>query len=74
MVGKRVVDWTATVSLEPGEYAKYPDGTWYACTPNDMLANLKAHQVTEHEDGTISVQPSILTTRTKSGESEPYMK
>jgi len=46
--------------LEPGEYGKWTDGTWSACTPNDHGANLGRHDVTEHEDGTISVTPSIL--------------
>lgn len=48
--------------LEPGEYTKGPAGDWYACTPNGMLGNLGGHEVTEHEDGTITVSPSILVT------------
>lgn len=60
MKGTRVV-WSDERLLEPGEYAKHPDdGTWYGCTPDDRLAWLKAHSVTEHDDGTISVSPSIL--------------
>jgi len=46
--------------LKPGEYGKWKDGTWYAETPNGHTANLCKHKVTEHEDGTISVTPSIL--------------
>jgi hypothetical protein len=46
--------------LKPGEYGKWADGTWYACTPNDHGANLSHHDVTEHEDGTITVTPSIF--------------
>jgi hypothetical protein len=53
------VEWESQI-LAPGEYSKLPDGTWYAATPNDHMANLTAHQVTEHEDGTITVSPSIL--------------
>jgi hypothetical protein len=58
MQGRRV-EWTAQI-LAPGEYAKLPDGTWMAETPNGHGANLSRHQVTEHEDGTITVSPSIL--------------
>jgi hypothetical protein len=49
--------------LRSGEYAKSSDGTWYAVTPNGLLANLLKHQVTEHEDGTITVTPSILVSQ-----------
>lgn len=43
-----------------GEYGKNREGIWTAMTPNGHLANLSAHTVTEHEDGTITVEPSIL--------------
>jgi hypothetical protein len=56
--GKRV-EWASQI-MNPGEFAKLPDGTWYAETPNGHTANLAAHQITEHEDGTITVSPSIL--------------
>ena len=53
--------------FEPGEYGRHPyDDNWYACTPNGMLGNLAAHEVTEHEDGTITVSPSILVTSSDS--------
>lgn len=58
MIGKRV-EWDAQI-LNPGEYSKLPDGTWYACTPNGHIGNLAKHTVTEHEDGTITASPSIL--------------
>ena len=45
--------------LKPGEYGKWTDGTWYGCTPSGACCNLCAHQVIEHEDGTITVSPSI---------------
>lgn len=47
--------------LKPGEYCLW-NGVWYGQTPNDMLANLAKHTVTENADGTISVSPSILVT------------
>jgi hypothetical protein len=37
--------------------------TWYACVPSappGVWGNLTNHQVVEHEDGTITVSPSIL--------------
>lgn len=50
--------------LDPREYTKW-HGVWYARVPYsdphlDLTANLGAHQVTEHGDGTITVSPSIL--------------
>lgn len=56
-------------SLSPGEYGRWTDGTWYGCTPNDHGCNLGSHKVTEHEDGTITVSPSIRVSYDKrSGE------
>jgi len=34
--------------------------TWMIRTPNGHAGNLSAHDVTEHEDGSITVSPSIL--------------
>lgn len=54
--------------MSPGQYGKHPlDGTWFACAPNGLLANLHNHQVTEHEDGTITVSPSILVSDGRGG-------
>ena len=58
MIGSRV-EWDSQL-LNPGEFAKLPDGTWYAQTPNDHTVNLRLHAVVEHEDGTITVAPSIV--------------
>lgn len=61
MKGRRVYE------LEPhemsaGDYGQFKRdaNNWYASTPNGETANLSAHSVTEHEDGTITVSPSIL--------------
>lgn len=60
MQGKRIAD--DSQMLQPGEYAKL-NGIWHAATPaKHFVANLASHKVTEHEDGTISVEPSILVT------------
>lgn len=64
MLGTRVYDYgDSSALLLPGQYAKHERlGHWYGCTPNDLLAGLANHQVTEHENGTITVSPSILVT------------
>jgi len=48
--------------LEEGEYGKTPDGKWYCHVPAPGFGagGLGKHEVTEHEDGTITVSPSIL--------------
>lgn len=33
--------------------------SWMCVTPNGHMGNLSAHTVVEHEDGTITVSPSI---------------
>jgi hypothetical protein len=49
--------------LQPGEYGKGRDGIWYCVPPawdDAMPGNLGGHKIIEHEDGTITVSPSIL--------------
>lgn len=46
--------------MQPGDYGQLPNGDWYGHTPNGHACNLAKHKVTEHEDGTITVSPSIL--------------
>lgn len=49
--------------MEPGDYGhSRPESTgpWFCCTPSGDGGNLTAHDVTEHDDGTITVSPSIL--------------
>lgn len=50
---------------EPGDYGLGADGVWYGYIPKPGfgLGNFSNHMVTEHEDGTITVYPSILTNR-----------
>ena len=57
--GQRVQTWEELFDT-PGGYMKTPEGGWRAMTPNGHLGNLDAHDVEEHEDGTITVSPSIL--------------
>ena len=59
--GCRVYPGGNDLWLKSGEFGINPqDDNWYACTPNGHLGNLENHEVTEHEDGTITVSPSIL--------------
>lgn len=54
-------DW-----LEPSEYGRHwRDGNWYCRAPKEgtFFGNLSKHDVIEHEDGTITVSPSILITK-----------
>lgn len=48
--------------LGPGEYGKDKRGAWMARAPRGHLGDLSNHDVTEHEDGTITVSPSIQIT------------
>jgi len=50
-----------SVRKQPGSYWPTNDG-WRGTTPNGLIANLSAHEVTEHDDCTITVSPSILVT------------
>lgn len=47
---------------------------WIGCAPNGHACALGAHKVEEHEDGTITVSPSILISRggPKSAGNKPY--
>jgi len=50
--------------LAAGNYGKDPvDGHWKASPPGPIgMGSLENHEVVEHEDGTITVSPSILIT------------
>lgn len=54
-------DFVFRIFETPGSYGKHAD-TWYCSTPNGLAGNLGKHTVVEHEDGTITVSPSILVT------------
>lgn len=45
--------------MREGGYRK-SEGIWEVTTPNGLHGRLGNHEVTEHEDGTITVSPSIL--------------
>ena len=53
--------------FEPGDYGKRSDGIWYMRPPAVEgkfwgVGSLAKHTIVEHEDGTITVSPSILVT------------
>lgn len=67
MTGRRREDNVRAWHSEPGDYWRQDrDGAWvWMCHcpgPNDMVGDLSKHDVIEHEDGTITVSPSILVT------------
>lgn len=68
MIGKRVdADENGFIQkLSPGEYGWSPKfNYWIVMTPNGHAGNLSSHKVVEHEDRTITVNPSILVTADK---------
>lgn len=60
-------DNTEPINFESGDYGKWKD-EWYCLPPkcgigfNAPHGNITAHDITEHDDGTITVSPSILIT------------
>jgi len=64
MQGKRVYKQNNEFPSNPGEYMKNPDESWVFCVPTGIhgTINSKTWAITEHEDKTITVSPSILVT------------
>lgn len=68
MIGRRtefVEGWPGQ-DAQPGDYCRVPAGVdprgevWYAMAPNGHIGALVTHDVVEHDDGTITVAPSIV--------------
>jgi len=53
-------DFVWRIASTNGAYGSRNGKDWYGTTPNGLLGCLTAHTITEHEDGTITVSPSIL--------------
>ena len=56
-------DWLEKLGLPTtplGVYFKDSSGVWAVVTPNGRHGSIAKHTVVEHEDGTITVSPSIL--------------
>lgn len=50
-----------TLSYREGDYGFDPvHNRWFARAPGCHLGDLSLHEITEHDDGTITVPPSIL--------------
>lgn len=62
MEGKRHDLAEDEYALEMGEYGKNHEGKWFCRVPAPGfgVGGLGKHTVVEHEDGTITVSPSIL--------------
>lgn len=62
MQGRRVYEnEEGQLWLKPGDYGKDArTGHWMARPPKGHTGDLCNHSVVEHEDGTITVVPSIL--------------
>lgn len=57
--GRRVYPEGGQLKFAPGDYGRDGLGCWWARPPAGHLGSLANHEVTEHEDGTITVTPSI---------------
>ena len=53
-------DSTGHLFLKPGDYGKDADGQWTVRPLRGGTGMLEGHTVVEHEDGTITVYPSIV--------------
>lgn len=75
MHGRRLPDGTDWNSaLQPGDYWKHESGVWYCLTPTGLLGTLRGHEVTEHDDGTITVRPSIFVNQGKPDQWHGYLE
>lgn len=63
--GRRLDEVSELDEVMPGDYWLYPNDRivggpcWYICDPFGQHGALRRHDVTEHDDGTITVTPSI---------------
>lgn len=65
MQGQRI-DSGGPYHWPEGAYGPFAD-SWYCKAPGGHIGNLGGHDVTEHEDGTITVSPSILISTRRKG-------
>lgn len=59
--------------MEPGDFG-VDRGDWTCRAPNGFGGLLRRHEVVEHEDGTITVSPSILIHRPSDGEWHGFLE
>lgn len=61
MKGRRLPDGDHDKpEVQPGDYWKSARSVFEACAPNGDIGRIKTHKVIEHEDGTITVSPSLI--------------
>jgi hypothetical protein len=74
MQGRRVYpNADGTLSLAAGDYVFDPIfNKWFARAPGCHMGDLSLHEITEHEDGTITVSPSILHTEWDDGNEKTW--
>jgi hypothetical protein len=62
ITGRRIYpdDELGHFSMAAGDYCKSTDGQWWIRPPRGSMGVLDNHEIVEHEDGTITVSPSIL--------------
>lgn len=63
MQGTRLENGHEVFNGPNGSYGRVErDGSpvWYVKTPNGHVGDVSRHEVVEHDDGTITVSPSIL--------------
>ena len=72
MQGRRLPDGPLNAALfSPGDYMKVTgdDAGWWIRPPRGSMGELSGHTVVEHDDGTITVSPSILIPDRRPGKS-----
>lgn len=60
VVGVRRTDGTQPHQAKPGDYGRDDHGWWVHPPAHPFGGYVTKHTVTEHPDGTITVEPSIL--------------
>ena len=60
MKGNRLPDGI-NFGVKEGDYFRDEDGMWAVRPPKSDIGFLDGHTVIEHEDGTITISPSIVT-------------
>jgi hypothetical protein len=72
MTGQRLPDGEQNGIPPRGAYWRDQRGAWMAVTPAGHLGDLSSHEVEEHDDGTITVSPSILVETSFAGRREGW--
>ncbi len=57
---RKYIDDDGYLRLAEGDYGQESNGTWSVRPPGKHAGGIPKHNVVEHEDGTITVSPSIL--------------